>query len=66
MLRRLTLAASVILFSVCPLSAGQDRAETVRKDKGELADDEFWIYNDLDAGIAEAKRSGKPLLIVFR
>ena len=66
MLRRLTLAASVILFSACPLSAGEDRTETVRKDKKELADDEFWIYNDLDEGIAEAKRSGKPLLIVFR
>jgi hypothetical protein len=25
-----------------------------------------WVYNDLDAGFAEAKRSGKPLLVVFR
>lgn len=25
-----------------------------------------WIYNDLDAGFAEAKKSGKPLLVVFR
>lgn len=25
-----------------------------------------WIYNDLDAGFVEAKRTGKPLLIVFR
>ncbi len=66
MLRRLTLAASVILFSACPLSARQDRAETVRKDKKELTNHEFWIYNDLDKGIAEAKRSGKHLLIVFR
>ena len=66
MLRTPILAASVILFSACCLSAGQDRAETVRKDKKELADDDFWIYNDLEKGIAEAERSGKPLLIVFR
>jgi len=25
-----------------------------------------WIYDDLDAGIAEAKKSGKPMMIVFR
>jgi hypothetical protein len=25
-----------------------------------------WHYNDLATGIAEAKASGKPLLVVFR
>jgi hypothetical protein len=25
-----------------------------------------WIYDDLPAGFAEAKKSGKPMLIVFR
>lgn len=25
-----------------------------------------WIYDDLDAGFAEAKRTGKPLLVVLR
>lgn len=25
-----------------------------------------WIYDDLDAGYAEAKKSGKPMMIVFR
>jgi len=25
-----------------------------------------WHYNDLSAGIAEARSSGKPLLVVFR
>ncbi len=25
-----------------------------------------WIYNDLDAGFAEARRTGKPLLVVLR
>jgi hypothetical protein len=25
-----------------------------------------WVYNDLGAGFAEAKKTGKPLLVVFR
>ena len=25
-----------------------------------------WIYDDLNAGFAEAKKSGKPMLVVFR
>jgi hypothetical protein len=25
-----------------------------------------WIYSDLDRGLAEAKRTGRPLLAVFR
>jgi hypothetical protein len=25
-----------------------------------------WIYDDLNAGTAEAKKSGKPMLVVFR
>ena len=25
-----------------------------------------WIYDDIDAGFAEAKKSGKPLLVAFR
>ena len=24
-----------------------------------------WIYDDLDAGFAEAKKTGKPMLVVF-
>ena len=25
-----------------------------------------WIYDDIDAGFAAAKKSGKPMLVVFR
>jgi hypothetical protein len=25
-----------------------------------------WIYDDLPAGLAQAKKTGKPLLVVFR
>ena len=27
---------------------------------------EGWIYDDIEAGYAEAHKTGKPLLIVFR
>ena len=27
---------------------------------------EGWIYDDIEAGYAQARESGKPLLIVFR
>ena len=25
-----------------------------------------WIYDDIDAGFAEARKTGKPLLVAFR
>lgn len=33
-----------------------------RKDR--FAD--FWIYGDLEAGFARAKKTGKPLLVTYR
>ena len=45
---------------------GQTRDEMVRKDRADLEGDPVWTYNDLDAGLAEAKRSGKPLFVVLR
>lgn len=55
------------LFAVVVLLA----APTGDKDKlREALDDKMlvgpWIYDDLDAGYAEAKRTGKPLLVVLR
>ncbi len=46
--------------------AVKDREGAVRKDKAEMQDDARWIYNDWQKGFAEAKRTGKPLLIVLR
>lgn len=28
--------------------------------------DKSWVYDDLPAGFAQAKKTGKPLMIVFR
>ena len=38
----------------------------VNGDRQEIAGGGTWIYNDLEKGYAEARRSGKPLLIVYR
>ena len=32
--------------------------------KDHVAD--HWIYDDLDKGVAQAKETGKPILVVFR
>lgn len=46
--------------------AVKDREGAVRKDKAEMQNDGRWIYNDWQKGFVEAKRTGKPLLIVLR
>jgi len=43
-----------------------DREGAVRKDRATMEKGTRWIYNDVDAGFAEAKRTGKPLLVVLR
>ncbi len=43
-----------------------DREGAVRKDRATMEKGTRWIYNDVDAGFAEAKKTGKPLLVVLR
>jgi serine protease Do len=61
--------ATVILGGLLLATAAtiaQDRNEKVRSDREAFRDSTAWIYNNLDQGIAEAKKTGKPLLVVFR
>jgi hypothetical protein len=44
----------------------KDREGAVRNDKATLENDARWIYNDWSKGFAEAKRTGKPLLVALR
>jgi hypothetical protein len=46
--------------------AAQDRLTKVRNDRAQVEAAGFWIYNDLPRGLAEARKTGKPLLVVFR
>ncbi len=44
----------------------KDREGAVRQDKAKLENSDRWIYDNYEKGFAEAKRSGKPLLVVLR
>ncbi len=62
----LGLGASVILVPAVPAATVKDREGAVRQDKATMENDARWIYNDVDRGFAEAKKTGKPLLVVLR
>src|SRR5947209_15308841 len=47
-------------------AAVQDREAAVRQDRSALEKDARWIYDDFQRGFAEARRTGKPLLVVLR
>lgn len=61
MLCLLTFLTPGLLFA-----QGKTREEKVREDRAKVEAEGFWIYNDLPRGFAEAKRTGKPLLVVLR
>lgn len=65
MTRHGLLVVCGLLLSVTWCEA-QERELKVRGDKKKIEGDGYWIYNDLPAGIARAKESKKPLLVVFR
>ena len=56
----------LLVASMVHLSAGEeDREAKLRAGlKDRVAD--FWVYDDLEAGYAAARKSGKPLLVSFR
>jgi serine protease Do len=56
----LAISATVLAETV------KDREGTVRQDRAARENDPRWIYNDVDRGFAEARRTGKPLLVVLR
>lgn len=44
----------------------KSREQKVREDREKVEAEGFWIYNDLAKGFEEAKRTGKPMLVVLR
>src|SRR5687767_200602 len=60
------LLAVVILLVPGAALYAQDRETKVRSDRDQLKENETWIYNDLDKGFEEAKRTGKPLMVTLR
>jgi hypothetical protein len=57
---------AIVLAVLCGVALGQTRDDKVRGDRSNVEGDGYWIYNDLEAAFAEAKDSGKPVLVVFR
>ena len=64
--RFLFAAALSILTGGAVGEAVKDREGAVRNDRAAMEKDARWIYNDWERGFAEAKRTGKPLLVVLR
>ena len=62
-----TFAVAVNVFTT-HLSAATvpDRRAAVLDDRARMETNERWIYNDWKRGFEEAKRTGKPLLVVLR
>jgi len=56
----------ILLVSVAAAAGFQDDKEKLRQGLKDTEPTREWIYDDLGAGFAEAKKTGKPLMIVFR
>ena len=54
-----------LIWASSSRSRSDPRGEGPRR-QGEGRGGGFWIYNDLPKGFAEAKKTGKPLLVVLR
>ena len=62
-------AVALLLVAAAPILAQtitQKRAARVHKDRAAMSTDASWIYNDMSAGFARARQTGKPLLVVIR
>ena len=56
---------TTIAFLCVAAALAQDK-DQLRRDLRDTDLAGTWIYDDLEAGAAEAKKSGKPMLVVFR
>lgn len=65
MVVRLALLA-VLMVPLLQNAHGQSREEIVRGDKAKVEAEGFWMYNDIPGAFAEARRTGKPIVVVLR
>jgi hypothetical protein len=65
----------ILLFFLCGMllfiqlafaDAVKDREGAVRADKAKMENDPRWVFNDVEKGFEESKKTGKPLLVVLR
>ena len=57
---------TLLLLCVTSVAIGQTREEQVRNDKKKIEAAGFWIYNDLPRAFREARKNGKPIVVVLR
>ena len=66
-LRLKAILAGLLVIGMSTAAQAQNKRDaTVNEDRERVSALREWIYNDLPAGIREAKRIGRPLMIVFR
>ncbi|MBX9584307.1 MAG: PDZ domain-containing protein [Gemmataceae bacterium] len=63
---RLILSAALVLPVAVPAAAQNPREKKVRDDQVNVEADGYWVYNDLPKALAEAKKAGKPVVVVLR
>lgn len=62
----LALAALGAVATVSAAAAENSGKDELRKSLQDLDEAASWVYDDVDSGFAAARRTAKPLLVVFR
>ena len=57
------IATALLLATTLALADDKAQLRTALKDTEPKGD---WIYDDIALGIADAKKTGRPLMVVFR
>ncbi len=57
---------AITLAGLVAISAALGQDNPLQKALKDVDVQGEWIYNDLPKGYAEAKKTGKPMLVVFR
>lgn len=60
------IICTLALLSILSTANAQTRDEIVRSDKKKVEAAGFWMYNDIPGAFAEAKKTGKPIIVVLR
>ena len=66
MIRCTAFWSGAVVLATGLTAVAQDRDTLVRRDRDEVGARADWVYNDFAAGVAEAKKTDKPLLIILR
>lgn len=61
-----TLSIAVFISPAIDAQEKKTREQQVREDRQRVEAEGFWIYNDLQRGYEEARKTGKPMLVVLR